>query len=328
MKIFDLHADTIWKIYEDGKKGIEKHLKSNDYCIDVEKLKKGNVGIQTFAIYNNYYKKDAFNVGNKMIDILKQEINDNPKLSLVRRYEDFEINSHEGKISVVMSLEDASTIENSLEKLQYVYNRGVRMIGLNHNYFNEVCYPNYGKYNDDGKPDYRTPDTQNGLTEFGFDLIKEMNKLGIVVDMSHSSDKGFYDAIKTSTKPIMCSHSNSRAVCSHVRNLTDDMLYKLADNGGVTGMNFAPSFLNNDRELGKNTCDSVVEHVKYISKLIGIEYIALGGDFDGLTPDFELQDCSLYPKIPEALHFAGFTDSEIEKVCYKNALRVFRENMK
>ncbi len=328
MKIFDLHCDTIWKIYEDRKKGIEKKLKSNDYCIDVEKLKKGNVGIQTFAIYNNYFKKDAFNVGNKMIDILKQEIKENPELSLVRRYEDFEINSHEGKISVVLSLEDASTLENSLEKLQYVYNRGVRMIGLNHNYFNDVCYPNYGKYNDDGRPDYQTPDTQNGLTEFGFELVKEMNKLGIVVDMSHSSDKGFYDAIKTSTKPIMCSHSNARALCSHVRNLTDDMLRKLADNGGVTGMNFAPSFLNNDKEFGKNTCENVVQHVKYVKDLIGIDYIALGGDFDGLKPDFELKDCSLYYKIPEALHFAGFTDSEIEKVCYKNALIVFRENIK
>ena len=126
----------------------------------------------------------------------------------------------------------------------------------------------------------------------------------------------------------MCSHSNARTLCSHVRNLTDDMLYKLADNGGVTGMNFAPSFLNNDKEQGRNTCEQVVEHVKYIKTLIGVDYIALGGDFDGLKPEFELSDCSLYPKLPKTLHFAGFTDSEIEKICYRNALRVFRDNMK
>ena len=106
------------------------------------------------------------------------------------------------------------------------------------------------------------------------------------------------------------------------------MLYKLADNGGVTGMNFAPSFLNNDKEQGRNTCEQVVEHVKYIKTLIGVDYIALGGDFDGLKPEFELSDCSLYPKLPKTLHFAGFTDSEIEKICYRNALRVFRDNMK
>ena len=328
MKIFDLHSDTIWKIYEDEKKGIFNNLSKNDYAIDVEKLKKGNVGVQTFAIYDIYYKKDAYGVGLKMIEILKRQIKENPDLSLVKTYKDFEINSHEGKISAVMSVEDACIVEGSIDKLYDIFNRGVRMIGLNHNYFNDVCYPNYGKYLENGRPDYLTPDTEHGLTDFGFELIKEMNKLGIVVDMSHSSDKGFYDAIKTSTKPIMCSHSNARTICSHVRNLTDDMLYKLADNGGVTGMNFAPSFMNNDKELGKNTCENVVRHVKYIKDLIGIEHIALGSDFDGLPPTFELTDASMYSKIPEALSLAGLTDSEVEKVCYKNALRVFRENMK
>ena len=327
MKIFDLHSDTVWKIFQAEEKGEVIKLKKNNLAIDVEKLKQANVGIQTMAIYDNYYQKDAYGVGIRMINILKRELEENPELSLVKNYADFERNLREGKISVLMSVEDGCIVEGSIDKLRDIYNRGVRMIGLNHNYKNEICSPNYGKYNENGRPDYRTPDNLNGLTPFGFEMVKEMNKLGMVVDVSHSSDKGFYDVIEISDKPIMCSHSNARSVCSHVRNLSDDMLKKLADNGGVTGINFAAAFMDNDVELGNRTLECSLRHIEYIKNLIGVDHIALGSDFDGIQPTIDFKDVTYFKQIPEALDRLGYSDEDIEKICYKNALRVFKENM-
>lgn len=328
MKIFDLHADTLWRMYTDKNNGLNTGLKQNGYAIDILKLKQGNVAIQTLAVYNDYYKQNAYAVGLKMIDLLKSEISKIPELSLVGSYSDLENNLKNNKISVLLSIEDGCVVERSLSKLRDYYNRGVRMIGLNHNYYNGICYPNYGKYDKSGKPDYVTPDTKHGLSEFGLEMIKEMNRLGIVVDLSHSSDKGFYDAIKTSCKPVTCSHSNARAVCSHIRNLSDDMLKKLADNGGVTGINFVPTFLKDGTKKQKPLIECIINHIKHIKKLVGIDTVALGSDLDGFSADSEFKSASDYVKIPQALFQEGFTDTEVEKICYKNALRVFKENIK
>ena len=192
---------------------------------------------------------------------------------------------------------------------------------------NKIGYPNYGKYDENGRPDYITPNPSQGLTDFGVELVKAMNKKGMVIDVSHISDGGFYDVIKHTTKPIMASHSNARAVCGSIRNLTDDMLYKLADNGGVTGMNYAKGFMSSKGD-GDQTVKWVIEHSKYIKNLIGIDHIALGSDFDGVAPDIELSDASKMGLLVEGLDGAGFTTEEIEKICYKNALRVFKENIK
>ena len=154
-----------------------------------------------------------------------------------------------------------------------------------------------------------------------------MNKLGIIVDTSHLSDKGFYDVIKISKKPIVASHSNARAVCGHIRNITDDMLFKLADNGGVVGINYAKQFLHNIPSKGVNTIECVLAHVKYIKKKIGVENIALGSDFDGIDENITLSDCSKLGELITALKKEKFTDSEIEKITYQNALRVFKENL-
>lgn len=328
MKIFDLHADTLWRAYTDKSNGLNARLKQNGYAIDILKLKQGNVAIQTLAVYNDYYKQNAYAVGLEMIDLLKTEISKNPELSLIGSYSDLEDNLKNNKISVLLSVEDGCVVERSLSKLRDYYNRGVRMIGLNHNYYNGICYPNYGKYDKIGKPDYLTPDTKHGLSEFGLEMVKEMNRLGIVVDLSHSSDKGFYDAIKISCKPVVCSHSNARSVCSHVRNLSDDMLFKLADNGGVIGINFVPNFLKAETQKQKPLIECIVNHIKHIKKLVGVDTIALGSDFDGFVPSAEFKTASDYVKIPQALLNAGFTDTETEKICYKNALRVFKENIK
>ena len=177
-------------------------------------------------------------------------------------------------------------------------------------------------------PDMFTPETERGLTEFGKALVEKMNELGVVVDVSHLSDKGFYDALEMSKKPIMASHSNARGVCRNVRNLSDDMLKALAKNGGVVGVNYATGFLCEDEEKGRNTLPYLMRHLLYVKEKIGVEHIAIGSDFDGIDPNISLADASYLPRLVMELEQSGFSIAEIEKITYQNALRVFRENMK
>ena len=187
-----------------------------------------------------------------------------------------------------------------------------------------IFFNNYGKINDNGIPDFITPNTMDGLTAFGFEMIKKMNELGIIIDVSHLSDKGFWDCINTSTKPIVASHSNARGVCNHVRNLTDDMIIALNKNGGVMGMNYCAAFLADDEEEGKNTVKKTVEHIKYIKNLVGVDVIALGSDFDGIDPNIELSNASMMEKMITALKEEGFTEVEINKITHENILRVIK----
>ncbi len=202
------------------------------------------------------------------------------------------------------------------------------MICLNWNFINGVGHPNYGKFNADGIPDFITPNTNEGLTLFGFEMVKKMNELGMIVDVSHLSDKGFWDVINTSKNPIIASHSNARSVCKHVRNLDDDMIKALHKNGGIMGMNYCAAFLNDDEEIGRSTIKCTIEHMKYIKELVGVDVIALGSDFDGIDPNIELKDASLMTLLIDEMKKEGFTEEEIDKITYKNALRVFKEVLK
>lgn len=327
--IFDLHCDTVFKLREERHSGTRSTLASSALQIDEKKLKTGGYFAQCFAMFVPAKEEDPYRVFTEMADLYDAEIELSEALEPVWKFEDFEKNRRNGKISAVLTMEDAAPIGEELENLQTFYDRGVRMIGLTWNYKNAVGYPNIRNFTNTGiKPDLFTPETKKGLTEFGKDLVRKMNGLGIVADVSHLSDKGFYDVIEISEKPIMASHSNARGVCRNVRNLTDDMLKKLADNGGVTGINYAAGFLNEDERLGKRTVACAIEHIRYITKKIGTDHVALGSDFDGIDPEIELADASKTPLLLQALDRAGFTSEEIEKIAYKNALRVFKENMK
>ena len=242
-------------------------------------------------------------------------------------YNDIIDNINNNKISAILSIEEGGVVEGSLDKLKDLYDLGVRMICLNWNYINGIGHPNYGKFNDDGKPDYVTPNTNDGLTPFGFEMIKKMNELGIIIDVSHLSDKGFWDCINNSTKPIVASHSNARAICKHVRNLTDEMIIALHKNGGVMGMNYCHDFLCDNEEDGRNTIKWVVKHIKYIKDLVGVDVIALGSDFDGIDPNIELIDASMLNDLISELIKEGLTLEEIDKITHKNMLRVIKENL-
>lgn len=322
--IFDLHCDTLWKIQNTKDGSLQK---DSSLQIDEEKLTSAGYFAQCFAMYVPADTPNPKRALDELIDRYYAELSRCKKLRAVRTFDDFERNKRAGNISAVLTMEDACPLGGDMQNLYAVHEKGVKMIALTWNFPNEVGYPNYRDFVRGKKPDMFTPETERGLTDFGFLLVQEMNHLGIVVDVSHLSDKGFYDVLSVTKKPIMASHSNARGVCQNVRNLSDKMLFALAKNGGVTGINYAAGFLCEDEQKGRQTIAYAVEHIRYIRKKIGVEHIALGSDFDGIQTDIELSDCSKTPLLLQALERSDFTTNEIEKIAYKNALRVFRDNM-
>lgn len=324
-KIIDLHCDTVWRIEQARSKRKKISLRKSELQVDEEKLLQGGYFAQCFAVYTPNHYKNPYEKCLRAIDLYFEELKKCPSLAPVYEYADFEKNANAGKVSAILTMEDGCPIDEDFGKLERLYRLGVRMICLTHNLVNKIGSPNYGKYLPDGRLDYLTPNTQTGLTEFGKSLIEKMNEMGIAVDLSHLSDKGFYEAVKCSRKPVVLSHSNARSLCKHVRNLTDGMLKKLADNGGIIGVNCAKIFLNDDKKKGEQTVERMVEHILYIKEKIGVEHIALGTDFDGIDPDIELCDASKTPLLLTALERAGLTSNEIDRITHKNALRVFKE---
>ncbi len=328
MPIIDLHCDTIGVIDRFKRmKDTDVSLKENFLQIDEKKLLSADYFAQCFAMFVYLEVDNPFEVCINAIDTFYEKINECNHIELALSYDDLIKNNMNKKISAILTIEEGGVCKSNISFLNIFYRLGVRMICLNWNFDNGVGFPNYGKFIDD-KPDYITPNTKDGLTEFGFAMVKRMNELGMVVDISHLSDKGFWDVINTTSQPIVASHSNARTVCKHVRNLSDDMIIALNKNGGVMGMNYCAAFLNDDELIGKNTIDCTIEHIKYIKNLVGVDIIALGSDFDGINPDIEIKDASYMNNLVKRLHQEGFNQDEIDKMCYKNALRVFETVLK
>lgn len=187
----------------------------------------------------------------------------------------------------------------------------MRLITLTWNYPNKIGYPNINERY-----------SNKGLTDFGKEVITEMNRLGMIIDVSHLSDAGFNDVAMLSNKPFTASHSNSRTVHNYTRNLTDDMIKILSEKGGVMGINYEKTFLGN----GDISRDSdMVKHISHIKNVGGIEVIGLSSDFDGISPDCELGDVSEVEKLFNCLQKHGFSQDEIEKISLLNSLRLIKD---
>ncbi len=321
MRFVDLHCDTI--VCEVMQSHGEKRLRSNPTGhLDLERLKKAGSLVQAFALYidkypsrEGYFDDDAgpWAFFNAAADWFDREMADNSDLvAPIDKYADIAKNAAEGKISALLTVEDGVPVEGSLERLDEMYRRGVRLITITWNYENSLGFPN------------RT-DPEKGLKPFGIEALGRMNELGIIADTSHLSDAGFWDIVKYTKKPFVASHSNAKALCPIYRNLTDDMLRALAGRGGVTGLNFCPEFLveNSDHAYIKD----LVRHARHIADVAGVETVALGSDFDGIGGWLEFKDCAGLPLIEEGMHGA-FTAREVDMITHENALRVFRDNMK
>lgn len=327
MKVVDMHCDTIMAIYEAKRRGQDINLKKNTLNISVEKMQQGDYAAQCFAMFVPLEQvENAFETCNEMIDVFYQELDKNKDtMALALNYDDIIKNQNNGKISAILTVEEGGTTKGNLHFLRNLYRLGVRMITLTWNYENGIGYPNYEK-KADGSINRNLPNTKDGLTKEGIELIKEMERLGMIIDVSHLSDAGFYDVLKYTTKPFVASHSNARGQSYHVRNMSDDMIIQLAKRGGVMGINYAADFLaeNNNQPDFMSRVEDMVKHIKYIKNLVGIDYVGLGSDFDGIAQNLEIKDASMMSLLVDKMRENGFSEEEIEKVFYKNVLRVFK----
>ncbi|MDD6070090.1 MAG: dipeptidase [Clostridiales bacterium] len=339
MKIIDMHCDTISEIWEARKRGEGCSIRKNAMMIDLKRLRENHYLVQNYALFVDGSKAEhgCFAAVKELIQVFKQEMKANADwIGEVHNVEEILENERQGKVSALLTVEEGGVCEGSLEHLYYLYDQGVRMMTITWNYPNELGYPNY---NENG--DMYVPDIQHGLTEHGIVFVEEMERLGMIVDVSHLSDAGFYDVLTHTKKPFVASHSNARGVCRAARNLSDDMIRRLGERGGVAGLNFSVDFLRehegcegvdarNPANWGRGYASiaDIVKHAKYIANVGGMECVGLGSDFDGISPHPELVGAEDMPKLIEEFRKAGFHESEIDKICYGNVLRVYSEVLK
>lgn len=318
MHIVDMHCDTISRLYES-----RGDLQENEGHVDLKRMKKAGCSLQNFALFINREKvEDTFAAVMELMKLYDRELQKNQQwIAPVYTYEDFVRNEKDGKMSALLTIEEGAVCKGEVSKLQELYRCGARMLTITWNYPNELGYPNLGS-------DFLTPDTTHGLTETGILFLEEMESLGMIPDVSHLSDAGFYDVLSHTKKPFVASHSNARKICPVVRNMTDDMIRKLAERGGVIGLNFCEDFLTglSERQRTKeNILDAVICHAEHIRKVGGIGCLGLGSDFDGIPDNRALPDVSAIDRLIWSLQKKGWKSSMIDAVMGENVLRVYRE---
>ena len=328
MKVWDLHCDTLSELRRAEKAGAPKSFLHNDLHIDLEKLRQGDYLLQCFAAYVNLADPapgaDPLVSVLEEIDIFKRLMAAYPeKIAPVYTAADLERNRAEGKLSAMLTVEEGGCCKGSLGVLRRLQELGVRMMTLTWNYPNELAAPNANP----GGP--LVANTETGLKEKGFEFLAEMERLHLIADVSHLSDKGFWDIVEHSTRPFAASHSNCRALAPHCRNLTDEMIRVMAEKGGLVGLNYCAGFLDDQPspDLCRSTTALMAKHAAHFKQVGGIEIIGLGSDFDGIGGKLELSDCSKMPLLADALRKEGFTEDEVEDIFYRNARRFFEENL-
>lgn len=306
--IVDAHCDTISLLLEK-----ECELNENNLHIDLKRMSMVGGYVQFFAAFI-----DAQNiVGNPLanalaqIDKLYEQINKySNEIEIAFSYNDILRITEDKKCAGIMSIEGGEALEGSLATLRMLYKLGVRSVCLTWNYQNEIA-SGVGSESD------------NGLSDFGIEVINEMNKLGMIIDVSHLGERGFWDVIDNIKKPIIASHSNAKKICGHRRNLTDEQIIALAKNGGVTGINFYPRFLNDE---GNAAITDILRHIDHIASLVGTKHIGFGSDFDGIeiTP-YDVEDVTKVSAIINQLGKLNYSDEEINDIAGGNFLRVIKE---
>lgn len=325
MKIVDMHCDTISELWERKCKGNAQELASNCLHMDVQKMKKSNYLLQNFAMFTNLGKTNApFQYVLDLISTFYDEMEKNKNdIGVIKAYDEISENESCGKMSALLSIEEGGCCEGKIQNLERLYELGARMMTLTWNYPNELAYPNVFKEETDTNG-FHLFDGTKGLTKTGFAFVERMEELGIIIDVSHLSDAGFWEIADCTKKPFVASHSNARALCGHARNLTDDMIRAIGERGGVIGLNYYGCFLNSQND-STSTAAKAAEHARYIVNTGGEDVLGLGSDFDGIDGSLEMEDCSQLYKLFDALKKVGFSESKIEKIAYKNVLRVYKE---
>ena len=321
MKFIDMHCDTISSIYLDRMGGEVKKLRENNGHVDLARLKKGGCLAQNFALFTILKEDpDPYGFARGACRLFKEELAEND--DMIRQavtVEEILRNDRDGRMSGVLTIEEGGICNGSTDVLRDFYREGVRMMTLTWNYENDLAYPN--------KVDMNTgismPETEHGLKKMGIEFVELMEEIGMAVDVSHLGDAGFWDVAEIMKKPFAASHSNARAIAGHTRNLTDEMIRTMAERGGVMGINYCPVFLDDREDGGTSRISAMVRHIKHIRNVGGIECIGLGSDFDGISGTLEIDSPSAVHLLEEALYRNGFTQTEVEKIFYRNVLRFY-----
>ena len=338
--------------------GIPVSTKEGDF--DYERAKKGGLDAPFMSIYipSSYQLQPDFgkSLADSLINMITGIADAHPdKFAIALSPADVEANFKTGKISLPMGMENGAPVGNDLTNLKYFFDKGIRYITLTHGKDNQICDSSYD-----------TTATSNGLSAFGEQVVAEMNNLGIMVDISHVSDSAFYDVLKITKAPLIASHSSCRKFTpGFQRNMSDDMIKKLGENGGVIQINFGSAFLDSAvrvgneanrqklkallDEKGLKATDSlatpvieqfqkenpslfadvkiVADHIDHVVKLAGIDHVGFGSDFDGVGDSLPtgLKDVSQFPNLIYELLKRGYSEADIKKVCGANVLRVWGE---
>lgn len=360
--VVDTHNDFISTAIE-KKVSFDQDLKGITHS-DLKRVKEGGVDIQVFSIFcdENFGNGTAYAYANREIDSLYAYVERNPtKMMIVKTPADLERAVKEKKLGSMMGVEGGHMIEDRIDYLETLYKRGARYMTLTWN--NSTSWASSAA-DERGKNDLGHP---YGLNSFGEELVRKMNELGMIVDISHVGEKTFYDAIRVSTKPVIASHSCTYALCPVPRNMTDDQIRALGKNNGVIHLNFYSGFVDSTfsaknnafikkhqaekdsilktnpsdfyanlfihekyKEEMDNTRPSIsllIDHLDHIVKLIGVDHVGLGSDFDGINSSpRELNDVTNMPLITAELMKRGYTRKDIVKILGGNFIRVFTAN--
>lgn len=355
----DTHTDTPMRLWNEKYKINEDNPEG---CVDFPKMKAGLLDVESFAVFtwqggrDTAFVNKAFERGLQTFDKINALPQQYPSVvGIVDAPEEMYRLKKEGKLGILPTVENLALIGTDITRIQTLYDKGARIFGLVHSYHNDIA---------DSSSDPKAPE-HGGLSQFGKEVIKEINRVGGIVDVSHASDAVFYDAVKISSKPIIASHSSVRAVADHDRNFTDDMLLALKKNGGVIQICILQKYVktapenkayeaelaalnkkqaalpkediaarNQVREemaaLKEKYPDQLafikdyVDHIDYVVKKIGVDYVGIGTDFDGGGGIYNCKNASQLPGITAELLLRGYSKKEIEKIWGGNFVRVFK----
>ncbi len=312
MFVLDSHCDTPSQIY---RYNLDLSKDNENTHVDFPKLRRGGVDGAFFALYipaeMDADPDKAFDYAKKLLSGVQDAVRLNPdKASFAVSEAQALGNKEEGKFSIFIGLENGSPTGDSLERLEWFHNAGVRYVTLCHTGNNLIC-----------DSCATTEKRWGGLSPFGREVVAEMNRLGILVDVSHVSDDTFYDVLKYSSKPVVATHSCCRALADHPRNMTDDMIKALAAHGGVIQINFYPVFLDSENETVPYR--RIADHIDHVVELVGIDHVGLGSDFDGIevTPE-GMEDISKFSLIFDELRRRGYSEADLAKIASENFFRI------
>lgn len=307
--LFDLHCDTLTRNAYGPGRGEASTLDNPAYQLSLSKVPAGTRWVQCFAVFipDNLRGQDAVDFFDRYAASFRRQAEEHAsRFAACRSVQDLEAAMAAGKFAGILTVEGGAVLAGRPERVQAIYDAGVRMMTVTWNGPNEMASGH---------------DTPNGFTPFGREAVAEMERLGILVDVSHLNDRGFEDLLGFAKKPFAASHSNARAVCGHRRNLPDEYIREMVRRGGLIGLNYCPVFLS---DSGRGNLDDLLRHVEHFLALGAEKCLALGSDYDGTNVHPDLDSVEKCLKIQGFLTARGIPAETAEDICFGNAWRFFR----